>query len=79
MVEVVSIFECGDHAFAEWKLTATQTVPYGTIQLQIPICVRGTSVVRLENGRITNWSDYYDQSTSRRVSWAAFFTEWIEY
>jgi hypothetical protein len=79
VVAVVSIFECGDHAIAEWNLTATQNVPYGSIYLRLPISLKGTSVVHVKDGRITEWSDCYDQNTSRRVSLAAFFTEWIEY
>jgi steroid delta-isomerase-like uncharacterized protein len=80
VVEVVSTFQCGDHAVAEWKLTATQTVPsYGYTRFRIPISVRGTSIVRTENGKITHWSDYYDKTRSCRFSLAAFFTEWIEY
>src|SRR5262245_9200977 len=80
VVEVDSSFQCGDHAIAEWKLTATQSVPYyGSTRLRIPISLRGTSIARVENGRITHWSDYYDQNRSWRFSLAAFFTEWIEY
>jgi hypothetical protein len=80
VVEVDSAFQCGDHAVAEWKLTATQTVPYyGSAQFRLPISVRGTSIVRIENGKITHWPDYYDKTRSWRVSLAAFFTEWIEY
>src|SRR5215475_6965619 len=80
VVEVDSIFQYGDYAIAEWKLTATQSVPYyGSTRLRIPISLRGTSIVRIENGRITHWSDYYDQSRSWRFSLAAFFREWIEY
>ena len=78
-VEVVSIFESGDHAIAEWKLTATQTAPYGSISYRFPILLHGSTFVRIENARITRWSDYYDQNTSRRVGLAALFTEWIEY
>jgi len=78
-VEVVSIFESGDHAIAEWKLTATQTAPYGSISYRFPILLHGSTIVRIENERITRWSDYYDQNTSRRVGLAALFTEWIEY
>ena len=78
-VEVVSIFESGDHAIAEWKLTATQTVPYGSISYRFPIVLHGSTFVRIENARITQWSDYYDQNGSRRVGLAALFTEWIEY
>ena len=79
VVEVDCIFECGDHAIAEWKLTATQTVPFGSISHRFPILLRGSTIVQIENGRVTRWSDYYDENTSRRVGLAAFFTEWIEY
>jgi len=80
MVEVDSTFQCGDYTIAEWKLTATQTVPYyGSSTLRVPISVRGTSIVRCENGRIIHWSDYYDQTRSRRFSLTAMFAEGIEY
>ena len=80
VVEVDSTFQCGDYTIAEWKLTATtQTVPYGSTRFAIPISLRGTSIVRVENRRITHWSDYYDKNRSWRFSLAAFFTEWIEY
>jgi steroid delta-isomerase-like uncharacterized protein len=77
-IEIVSIFECGDHAIAEWKLTATQTAPTGAISYRFRILVRGTTIAKIENGRITRWSDFYDQNTSRRVNLAALFAEWIE-
>src|SRR5215467_9779700 len=80
VVEVDSTFQCGAYAIAEWKLTATQTVPYyGSMTLRVPISLRGTSIVRVENEKITHWSDYYDQGRSRRFSLAASFAEWIEY
>src|SRR5215468_12222411 len=69
VVKVVSTFESGDHVIAEWKLSATQTVSYW-IQLQVPISVRGVSIAEIENGRITHWSDYYDEKTSRRMTLA---------
>jgi ketosteroid isomerase-like protein len=78
VVEVDSTFECGDHAIAEWKLTATESAGYGSMQFRKPIFLRGTSVVQTKNGRVTRWSDYYDQLTSRRVSVAAFFEDWVE-
>jgi len=34
--------------------------------------------VQITNGKISRWSDYYDQLNSRRYSVAAWFTEWIE-
>jgi limonene-1,2-epoxide hydrolase len=78
VVEVISTFESGDRVIAEWKLTATQTVSYW-IQLQVPISLPGVSIAEIENGRIIHWSDYYDEKTSRRVTLASVFTEWIEH
>ena len=78
-LEVVSLLEDGDHAIAQWKLSATQTVPYGSISRRLPISLFGATIARVENGRIVHWSDYYDQISSRRMSLAAFFTDWIEY
>jgi len=77
-LEIVSLFEDRDHAIAEWKLAATQTVPYGSISYRSRINLLGTTIVRVENGRIIEWSDYYDENSSRRVNLAAFFTDWIE-
>jgi hypothetical protein len=34
--------------------------------------------VQIKNGKISQWSDYYDQLKSRRNGVAAWFTEWIE-
>ena len=80
VVDVNSSFQCGDHVVAEWKLKATmQTPPSGATRLQFPISLRGTSIVRVENGRITDWSDYYDQNRSWRFNLAATFKEWNEY
>src|SRR5262252_2425504 len=76
VVKVDSTLQCGDHAVAEWKLTATQTVPgSGPTHFRFPISLRGTSIVRTENGKITYWSDYYDKNRSWRFGLAAFFTE----
>jgi ketosteroid isomerase-like protein len=79
VLEVVSLFEDGGQAIAQWKLSATQTIPYGSISYRFPISLFGATIVRVENKRIVQWSDYYDQSSSRRMSLGAFFTEWIEY
>jgi steroid delta-isomerase-like uncharacterized protein len=79
VAELVSTFECGDYAIAEWKLTATQIEQLGSRSYQFPIVLRGSTVVQIENGRVAHWSDYYDQLTSRRGPLKAFFEEWIEY
>jgi ketosteroid isomerase-like protein len=74
-LEVASLMESGDHAIAEWKLTATHIIPYGSIGYRIPIELRGSTIVRVEHGRIVQWSDYYDHALSRRMSLASYFTE----
>jgi hypothetical protein len=78
-LEVLFIFEDANHAIAQWKLSATQIVPYGSFSYRFPISLPGTTIVRVENERIVQWSDFYDQNTSRRIALAALFTEWIEY
>jgi hypothetical protein len=78
-LEIVSLCESGDHAIAEWKLAATQTVPSGSISYRFPISLYGSTIAHVENGRIVRWSDYYDQGSSRRINLAALFTEWVEY
>ena len=79
MVEADGTFEYGDHAIVEWKLASNQILSYGSLQRRVPISLRGATIVHVENGRIRQWSEYYDQLASRRTSLAAFFTEWIEY
>src|SRR4029077_19519539 len=74
-----TIFSSGDRVISEWTLTATQTEPFlGGHLRKVQICVQGISVVQIKNGKISQWSDYYDQLKSRRYAVAAWFTEWIE-
>jgi steroid delta-isomerase-like uncharacterized protein len=78
---VTSTFESGDRVIAEWKLTATEVVPYlglRTTSFRRPFSLPGVSVVEIKHARIVNWSDYYDLPTSRRMGLGAFFEEWIE-
>ena len=72
------IFSSGDRVISEWTLTATQTEPFLGARLKVPICVQGISVVQIKNGKISQWSDYYDQLKSRGYGLAAWFTEWLE-
>jgi steroid delta-isomerase-like uncharacterized protein len=74
-----TIFTTGDRIITEWTLTATTTEPFLERRLRkVPISLQGISVVQIKNGRISQWSDYYDQLKSRRSGVAAWFTEWIE-
>jgi hypothetical protein len=74
-----TIFVSGDHVITEWTLEATLTEPfYGEPSRRVPISLHGASVVRIENGKITDWSDYYDGLASRRTALASYFTEWVD-
>ena len=69
----------GDYVVTEWTLRYTLTEPfYGGLSRKFPIYLHGASIVRIENGKITDWADYYDGLTSRRTALAAHFTEWVE-
>ena len=77
--KVNTIFSSGDRVISEWTLTATKTEPFwGRLVRKVEICVQGISVVQTKNGKISQWSDYYDQLKSRRNGLAACFTEWLE-
>ena len=74
-----TLLSSGNRVITEWTLTATKTEPFlgGTLR-KVPVSVQGISVVQVTNGKISEWSDYYDQLTSRRYGVATLFTEWIE-
>lgn len=74
-----AILVSGDHVIREWTLQYTVTealLPAGP--LKKPICLNGVSVLQIENGEITRWSDYYNGLISRRTGLASYFTDWIE-
>ena len=74
-----TIFSSEDGVISEWILTATLSEPFlGGLMRNVPIRVQGISVVQMQNGKITRWSDYYDQQTARRYGLASRFTEWTE-
>jgi hypothetical protein len=76
--EIGSMFESEDRAIAEWRLSTTESVPLGSISRRVPISLQGSTVICVENGKIVQWSEYYDQS-NLPIRLAAFFSEWIEY
>jgi len=74
-----TIFLRGDRVVAEWTLRATLVEPFfGGMSRKVPISLHGVSIVRTENGKITDWTDYYDGMTSRRTALAAHFEEWVD-
>jgi hypothetical protein len=80
LLQIKTIFVSSDRALTEWTLQATLIEPaFGNCRWKIPLSLRGVSVLRTENGRITSWSDYYDGLICRRTALASYFTEWVEY
>ena len=78
LLQTDTIFVSGDHVITEWTLQSMLTEPFiGGLSRKVPISLHGTSIVRTDNGKITDWSDYYDGLTSRRTALAAYFTEWV--
>jgi steroid delta-isomerase-like uncharacterized protein len=78
-VQVDTVSVSGDRVIVEWALRATTTEPFfGGLTRTIPISLHGVSIVRTDNGKITDWADYYDGLTARRSALASYFTEWIE-
>ena len=74
-----AIFHSGNRVIAEWTLQFTLTEPfYGGLKRTVKVSVQGASILRIENGKISDSADYYDGLTSRRTALASFFTEWTE-
>jgi steroid delta-isomerase-like uncharacterized protein len=73
-----TILVSGEHVITEWTLKTIITEPfYGGHSRQVPVSLHGTSIVRIHDGKITDWSDYYNGLTSRRTALASYFTEWV--
>ena len=73
-----AIFVSGDRVISEWTLQFTLTEPFYGHSRKVPVSLHGASMVRIDDGKITDWSDYYDGLTSRRTALASYFTEWVE-
>ena len=82
VLQTDTILMSGDHVIIEWTLRTILTEPtgpfYGGFTWRFPVSLHGTSIVRIENSRITDWTDYYDGLTSGRTALASYFTEWTE-
>ena len=76
---VNTIFSSGGRIISEWTITATKSEPFLDGRLRkVPISARGMSIVQIKNGKISQWSDFYDQLKSRRYNVESWFTGWIE-
>ena len=78
-LETNTLFVSGSRVISEWTLRFTLTEPFfGALKRNLKVCVQGVSIVRIENGNIAEWADYYDGLTSRRTALGAHFEEWVE-
>jgi hypothetical protein len=78
-VETGAVFVSGDYAVAEWTLKTSIPEPfYGELTSKTPFTLHGASIFRAENGKITEWTDYYDGLTARRTALVSYFTDWVE-
>ena len=79
VLQTNTIFLSGDHVITELTLQTILMEPfYGALKWRGPVSLHGVSIVRTENGKITDWAEYYDGLTARRTALASYFTEWIE-
>lgn len=70
----------GDYVTIEWMRHTVLVEPFfGGLSRKTQISSYGASIIRVEDGKISDWSDYYDGLTARRAALAGYFTEWIEY
>jgi ketosteroid isomerase-like protein len=72
---VSTVLTEGDQSLVRWHLTARfhQTMGgYGKVSTAV--ATEGVSVVRVEHGLITEWSDYYDPFSSCRTSLGHLFS-----
>jgi ketosteroid isomerase-like protein len=67
-----------DRIVSEWFLTTTKRGSLPESWMEVPICMRGASIVRIENGKITQWSDYYDQLQSGDYGVGTWLTAWMD-
>jgi ketosteroid isomerase-like protein len=78
-VQIGHIFVSGNYVIAEWMLQDTMSQSfYGGLMRKVTVSLHGISVLRTENGKITEWTDYYDGLTAQRTALVSYFTEWVE-
>ena len=75
----ISTLQSDDRQVCEWNLQNTVTEAwFGSLRRKVTSQLLVSSVVRLKEGLITHWTDYYDGFSAHRNALGAHFTEWIE-
>ena len=78
-IHIDAIFVSGDHVIGQWTFQTTIDGPSFAGQIwKVPVSLQGASILRTENRKITDWTDYYDGLTARRSRLSAYFTHWGE-
>lgn len=78
-IHIDAVFVSGDRLIGEWTYQTTIAEPFfGGQTRKVLISLHGASVLRTQNGKITDWTDYHDGLTSRRTALAAHFEESVE-
>jgi len=73
------VFLSDENVIVAWTLQFTLLEPfYDSLSRKLPVAVEGISIARIANGKISEWTDYYDGLSSRRTALASHFTEWVE-
>jgi SnoaL-like domain len=62
------IISSENYVISEWTFSGTRSELFLGRTVEIPICVLGVSIVQIENGKITQWADYYDELQSGRYA-----------
>jgi hypothetical protein len=58
-LETHTIFVSGDHVIMEWTRQTMVTESFcGGLSRKVHVSVHGASIVRTENGKMTDWADY---------------------
>jgi SnoaL-like domain len=72
------ICSSGNMVVSEWVLTGTKREHYFGRMVHVPFRAVGVSIVEVDNHKVSRWSEYYDQTLSRRYGVAAYLKEWTE-
>jgi len=74
-----AIFVSGDHVIVRWALQVRLTEPFNRGHTRkVPDELEGVSIVRTDNGKITDWADYYSGVAARRKALTSYFTDWVK-
>jgi hypothetical protein len=70
----------GDNVTVVWTLNASVPQPaVGGRTRSVAVVLRGASLICVRDGKIAEWTEFYDGLTSRRTALGDHFRDWLEY